>query len=433
MGPLIAILKRVRRRLLLVRAVEAGLAGAIAAGGAGLALTLARIFVAGLLPAALAGPAAPLVLLPAGFLAALAVRLAAGVSLRSAARAADRAAGLKERLATALEVIEGDARREGVLDARLVEQAREAAAGLDGGAHRFWRSGGRRGRAVLGVLLVLLVGAFIPSRGGPLVAPGRAERAAEELQNAARGMAIAPDLRERIERTIARLRAGAAREGEVNRASADLYRAATEADRRRMAAEKVLAAPANQEFQSVVRAAGRGDRAGAAAGASALASNLKTPPGEGGMSPAARDRLASDLDGAAGRAQKAGLADLAADLDAAARATRQPGPGTDQALRDLAEGMTAVLAPEAPGGSVAAVIAGVRRARAEAGLPAEPAAAVAAAGAEGPASPGAETSGGPEPLVEGPAAEGSGARAAGPEVRPEDRPAVRRYFGGPGG
>ncbi|MBE3070935.1 MAG: hypothetical protein IMZ66_11935, partial [Planctomycetes bacterium] len=106
MDPLPAMLGRIRRRLLAVRALEAGLAGAI--GGAALAAvgTVLRILAPQAMPLAAAHPLLPMVLIPAGFVAAAIVRLASGATLREAALAADRAAGLRERLATALEVLE---------------------------------------------------------------------------------------------------------------------------------------------------------------------------------------------------------------------------------------------------------------------------------------------------------------------------------------
>lgn len=103
MDPLISGLGRIRRRLLAVRALEAGLAGTVVAAAPALMVTVLRILWPRLLPPILAHPAAALALLPCGFLAAFVVRLAAGVSLHEAARAADRAAGLDDRLATALE------------------------------------------------------------------------------------------------------------------------------------------------------------------------------------------------------------------------------------------------------------------------------------------------------------------------------------------
>ncbi len=134
MDSLMASLGRIRRRLLLVCAVEAGLMGALAAAPPAALFTLIRIFMPQHVPQTSAHPALPLVLLPCGFLVGMVWQLVHGVTLHEAAMAADRAAGLQERLTTAAEVLSpraGAAMRAGLLDDRLLEQARAAAAAID--------------------------------------------------------------------------------------------------------------------------------------------------------------------------------------------------------------------------------------------------------------------------------------------------------------
>ena len=431
MDPLIASLKRVRRRLVVVRAAEAGLAGAGAAAVAALLVMLLRILLPTFLPAALGAPLAPLVFVPAGFAAAFIVRAAAGVSLRRAAVAADRAAGLKECLATALEVL--DARGgpggwpPGVLDERLLAEARAAAAALEPSRLRLARSAGRRGRAVLVMLVALLGGAFVPSIGGPRIASHEGRRAADALGRAAETVALAPALRDRIERTVARLRGGSAQQGEVDRATAELYRAVVEAGRRRADAARALAIPADPKFRAMVEAGHRGDGVGAAAAASDLGGRLRSDPGSGGMPLEDRQRLAADLDGAAAEAKKAGLADLGDGLHSAADAARQPDERTGDAFRSLAATVTQALGG-APGGTVAVALSGVRQARVEAGLAPEPPPKAPAPGAPVPPElpVAGAANGGPGPRIE--TGTGSAAVAIPPEVRPEDRDVVRRYF-----
>ncbi len=426
MDPLLATLRRIRRRLLLVRATEAGLAGLAIAGAVGLAATLVRMLWPGLYPAAWADPVWPIACLPLGFVVGFGVRFVQGASLEQAAAGADRAAGLKERLATALEILEADTTRPaGVLDGRLLEEARTAAADLAARDLRLSRDLGRRARAALAVTVALVAGAFVPSRGGVPVSEEDARRAAGLLEEAADRFTLAPDVRAALDRAVAEMRRGAAWESRVDRATADVYKQVTEADRRRAAAEDALAQVDDPAFERIASAAGRGDGPGARAAAGDLARRVKMPPEEGGLPEAGRLRLAEGLRGAASRAKKADVSDLADPLSDAAEAVRT-GRGADEAMAALADEATEALAPVSTEDREA-VLAYVRGARSEAGLVAEPAAPTPATTLD--ASPEAVTP--VAPSKKGPL-EGRTVVAAPvpPEVRPEDRAAVRRYFGG---
>ncbi|HUU08955.1 MAG TPA: hypothetical protein VM431_00265 [Phycisphaerae bacterium] len=425
MEPLFVGLRRVRRRLLTVRATEAGLAGAV--GGAALAavVTVLRILRPQAMPLTAQEPLLPLVLIPAGFVAAALVRLAAGATLRDAALAADRAAGLKERLATALEVLDGQ--RPGLLDDRLLAQAREAAGRLDPRTLRLATTLGRRARIILVAVLVLAAAAFVPSVGGPPLVPDDAQRAAETLSRAADDGSVAPTVRRTIEQAVARLREGGARQGDARDATAAVYQALAEADGARREALRAVAGIDQAEVQKMVRAAARGDASGASGAAADLAGRLGAEPGAGGMSLAARERLADSLDGAA---RVAAPADLASALAAAAGSVRQAGPDAGATLGHLAAALAEAFGEKGAGG-VAAVVAAVGQARRTLGL-AESVppslAEVAGAGA------------GPDAAAVGPVATpgeaSAGVTASGPavsvpaDVRPEDRDVVRRYFGG---
>lgn len=429
MEPLFVGLRRVRRRLLSVRAVEAGLAGAV--GGAALAavVTVLRILRPQAMPLAAEEPLLPLVLIPAGFVAAALVRLAAGATLRDAALAADRAGQLKERLATALEVLDGQ--RPGLLDARLLAQAREAAARLDPRALRLATTLGRRARIILVAVLVLAAAAFVPSVGGPPLVPHDAQRAAETLSRAADDGSVAPTVRRTIEQAVARLREDGARQGDARDATGAVYRALAEADGARREVLRAVAGIDQAEVQKMVRAAARGDAAGASGAAADLAGRLGSEPGAGGMPLADRERLADSLDGAARAAgPPAETSNLASALAAAAEAVRDAGPDAGATLGRLAAALAEAFGEKGAGG-VAAVVAAVGQARRTLGLaesvpPSLAEAAGAGAGpdaaAVGPVATVGEVSGGV--TASGPAA------SVHPDVRPEDRDVVRRYFGG---
>jgi len=431
MDPLLAALKRVRRRLRLVRAVEAGLLAGILGTAAAGVLVLLRIFI--LRPGVLLAdaPALPLLLVPGGFAAGFLARVLAGVSLRGAAVAADRTAGLKERLATALEVLEQTDRPAGVLDGRLLAQAREAAAALDVARLPMARHLVSRGRVLLAATLGLLVGAFIPSVAGPPLAPRAASRAAETIGAAARGAPIAPALRGEIERALAHLRSPGATRADADRATAALWRAAADADRQRREGARILGGIEQPDVRQMARAAASGDGAGAAAAADALADKLGTEPGSGGMPLADRERLADTLDGARVEADKADLTALAEGLRGAAAAVGRPdAAGAKDALRGLAGAMTAALGDEAAGGVRVLVAAaqGVRRDLGLADLPDADRAGPATADLSG--EPGAALAHPDLVGVPGDASPGGPTPSVPPDVRPEDRPVVRRYFGG---
>jgi hypothetical protein len=433
--PLIASLRRVRRRLLLVRALETGLAGAVGAATFAAVVTLIRIFLPQYVPVASAHPALPLGLVACGFAIGFLVRLARGVSLHEAAVAADRAAGLKERLATALEVLECSARgaaegRPGLLDDRLLDQARAAAAPLDPARLVLGQTLGRLAKAAMVAVFVLVAGAFVPSVGGPPVAPQAAERAAATLDRLAQQGSVAPVVREKIEEAVAKLRQAGPRQGTADKATAAVYETVARVESVRREAIKTLLQVDNREFQKMVREAAKGDAGAAAGAAKDLADKLSTPSASSGMPLADRERLADGLTGAAAAVDPKDLADLAKELAAAAEAVRRGDPGAGEKVQRLADEMAKKLG-EKPGGGVAAVVQAVGEARRTLGLaesaPAEltpPGALPAGAGSEPlPAAAGTASA----PIV-GPGLPSPAAIPA--EVRPEDRDVVRRYFGG---
>jgi len=428
-------LRKVRSRLLAVRAAEAGMAGALVGAAAALAITALRILTPRALPLGWDHPVWPLVGLPAGFAVAFLVRLAAGVSLRRAAIAADRAAQLKERFATALEVLSAAVRvdavpaRPGDLDEALLEQAREEASRLDVSGLRLARSLGRRARLVLVAAVVLAGLAFVPSLAGPPLAEASASRAAETLHQAGRDARLAPDLRRAVEGAISRLLEPGARERDAQEATQAVQRAALDEARRRDRVRDAISKVPDPAVGRMAASAGRGDAPGAADAADELARRLASPSGAGGLPNVERRRLADSLEGAARAAQEADLARLAEELRAAAQAIRDADARTPQTLERLAEAMTEALGTE-PAEAADSVLAAVRQARRTLGLADAPAGTAAAPVAdtgvrESPTPPAAappETSGEP-----------SGTAVGGPvppEVRPEDRDAVRRYFGG---
>ena len=426
MDSLTADLKSVRRRLVAVRAAEAGLAGALLGAVAGAVLTLLRIFLPQVLPVWAAHPVLPLVLVPFGFVDLFVIRLLEGTSLRDAALAADRAGRLKERLATALEVRDGC--RPGLLDGRLQDQAREAAEHLDARRLPLATSLGHRGKAVLLAVLVLAAAAFVPPLAGLPLEPRAAERAAQALENLARDGTIAPTIRETLERTIARLRDAGVRKGDAQRATSAVYQSVARAEGARRETLRAVAEIDEAEMQRMVRAASRGDSSGAAGAAAALAERVASDAASGGLPPEARQRLADSLTGAAAPAGRAELTDLERALAAAADAVREGDPKAAEPLARLAAALTDALGKERSVG-VAAVVAAVGQARRTLDLAASvpPAVAEAVAGRAArpiPVPPAAAASNGV-----GAAVGTSGARVpAG--VRPEDREVVRRYFGG---
>jgi len=442
MDPLVTALKRIRRRLVAVRAAEVGLAGLLVAAAPALVLTALRIVLPRVLPAAWTHPAAALALLPAGFLAAFAVRYLVGTSLHTAARAADRAAGLDDRLASALErkrsqesfYPSGKGRLEpfSELDPFLLADARRAAADLDPRRLRLSRSLGRRGRAALAAAVVLAGLALVPSRAGPPVDRPSAERAAAALAPLAEDTAVAPAVRDAIERAVDRLRRPGARRGDAARATGAVYEAAGQARRAREQTAKALASAEVEEMRTMVRSARAGDGAGAAAAADDLADRLSRDATAGGLMPAARKRLADTLDAASPHAREAGVVDLDRTLTDAAKAIRSE--DTERArsrLADLAASMARHLGPEG-GATVAAAVEAVDRARRAMGLPpaAAPAVGRPLAEAGDVDLPEGEAAGAPPDAAVGETGEGVPAAGVPDTVRPQDRDVVRRYFGG---
>jgi len=456
MDALIASLRRIRRRLLLVRAAEAGLAGALGASILAILVTALRIVLPQDVPAASAHPALPLAFLPVGFVLAMLARLAIGVSLRQAAMAADHVAGLMERLTTALEVLEapparrppGFARAEpgfagakpGVLDDRLLDQARAAAAGLDPSRMPLARTAGRSAKALAVAVLVLAAGALVPSVGGPVLSPKTAARAAGVLQESSERPALAPAVRVAVEKAVAALQQSDARQAEADRTTAGVLAAAASARQSRQASLDALQNIESPDIREIVRQAAKGDAGAARTAAEKAAANLAAG-GAGGAAEAERGRIAAGLSGAAQVARREDLPQLAAELDAAAEALRRGDPqAAGAALERLAEKMTETLGPSAAADLVSVEVAAAQ-VRSAIGL----------------AEPDLSGQGGmPTPLsrrhAPGDGENMPSERLAGhafpdsaalpenhgvtampplpPDLSPEDRQVVRRYFGG---
>jgi len=423
MNSLVAGLKPLRRRLIAVRALESGLAGALAGAVAGAVLTLVRILSPQVLPLWAAHPAMPLVLVPFGFIDLFVIRLLEGATLRDAALAADRAGNLKERLATALEVLKGG--RPGLLDGLLLDQAQETADRLDPRRLPLATRLDRRAKAVLLAILVLAAAAFVPPLAGPPLEARAAERAAIALENVTRNGTIAPTIRRAVGRTIAGLREAGARQGDAQQGTLAVYRAVAEADRARRSTLRAVGEIDDPDIRRLARAASAGDGPGAADAAAGLADRLAADAASGGMPPEARRRLADRLSGTAATAGQAELPGLHRDLAAAAEALRKGDPNPGEVLDRLAAALTDAFGKERSGG-VAAVVAAVGQARRTLGLAESVPPAVAKA-----VSGDAELAQG-SPTVAGPdgAAVGTGGARIPAAVRPEDRDVVQRYFGG---
>jgi hypothetical protein len=436
MDPLVTVLRRVRRRLLAVRALEAGLAGAIVAAVPALVVTALRILLPRVLPAAPAHPAAALALLPCGFVAGFVVRLFAGASLHQAARAADRAAVLDDRMATALEVVErskSQAASSG-LDERLLADARRVAEVLDPRGLPLAATAGRRGRAALVAAVVLAALAMVPSLAGPPVDRTSAERAAGALEPLVEEESLVPAVRQAVRRAVDDLRRSGARRQDAENGTEAVYRAAAKARRGRENVTHILTSAPSEEMARMARAAAGGNAEGAEAAAGDLADRLAGASGRAPMEPAERTRLGDTLDAAVPRAREGGLPDLAEALTDAGRAVRseEGRPAAGPALRRLAGTMVRVLGPQGEA-AVAEAVDTVDRARRAMGLSAAPDMAAAggaedgaggrAVGEEGPETPGVMPG-------DGAAGGGTSVTTVPDGVRPEDRDVVRRYFGG---
>jgi hypothetical protein len=442
MDPLLIALKRIRRRLLWVRAAEAGLAGALGAAILAILVTALRIFLPHDVPAASAHPALPLAFLPVGFVLAMLARLAMGVSLRQAAIAADHVAGLMERLTTALEVLESppDRRPPGVLDDRLLDQARAAAAGLDPSRLPLARTAGRSAKVLAVAVLALAAGALVPSVGGPVLSPKTAARAAEVLQEASDRPALAPAVRAAVERAVRTLQEPGARQAGADEATAGVLAAAKRARESHQASLEALENIASPDIREIVRQAVKGDATAARSAAEKAAANLAAG-GAGGAGEAERGRIAAGLSGAAQVARREDLPRLAAELDAAAEAVRRGDPqATGAAIERLAEKMTETLGPSAAADLVSVEVAAAE-VRSAMGL-AKPSTRSAGplAGPPVGATGGLPASAGPgaAPATGGPGPSGIPAEAQAPaamppippDLSPEDRQVIRRYFGG---
>ncbi|MCX5682412.1 MAG: hypothetical protein NT049_01845 [Planctomycetota bacterium] len=454
--PLVNSLCRIRRRLLVVRAAEAGLAGAIASAPVAAAVTGVRIVWPEAVPLAAAHPALPLALVACGFVLGFLVRLAMGVSLRQAAIAADHAAGLKERLATALEVLNNrrknarglepyavgllppSAEAPGLLDERLLAQATEAAAGLAPSRLKLSRTAGRSAKVLLAAVLVLVAAALVPPMGGPPVPAKAADRAAEALRSwaAEKPEAVNPEIREQIRRTLETLAEAGLRQTTADEATRAAAATAARVERGRKATLDELRKSGSPDVDAMTRAAADADTSGAVAAAEKAASHLAPLPGSPPAPEADRRRVADGLSGAAVVARREQLSKLADQLAAAADALRRAdAEAARRALHELAERMAQDLG-ERPGAGAQNLIATIAEARRAMGL-AELPGPVAVGGevniSEYPATPvaGSELPANSNQSA-GSVAEGQGAAApvAGAAVKPEDRDVVRRYFGG---
>jgi hypothetical protein len=283
---------------------------------------------------------------------------------------------------------------------------------------------------VLAAILVLASLSFVPSVAGPPLAAPAASRAADALFRAARDERTAPDLRQAVERSAGRLLEAGARRRDAEEATQEVRQAAAQAAERRRAAGEALQKIENPQVKKMVEAAGAGDGAGAGAAAGELANRLRGEPGTTGMPPLERERLADALEGAAPAAAEANFARLAAELQAAADAVRQSKGDAAETLGRLAGAITEAFGDPSRQGAevVLAALEQARRARglADPGAPG-PAEGAAVAGAVRPSE--AQTAGASAVPAEGGAGTAAGLPVP-PEVRPEDRDAVRRYFGG---
>jgi hypothetical protein len=423
MDPLLESLGRIRRRLLALRAVEAGLMGAMAAAPPAALFTLMRIFMPERVPLSAAWPILPLVLLPCGFVLGAVWQLVRGVSMHEAAMTADRAAGLQERLTTAVEVISPSLRgtlgtprypaasaagsRQGLLDARLLDQARTAAAKIDVTQLRLARSMPRTARIVAVAALVLAAAALVPSVGGPAVPQRVAAKAVEALHQVATKESLALSIRAALDKAAAALAAGNVSQSQADRATAGIL----DTINRQAAARREIGAAldaANPDLKEMMDKVAHGNMDGARKSAERLGIKLQESSGAGGPTDEHK-KVAAGLAGAAQVARQKDLPRLAAELEKAAEAVRRSQPDLAKTLADLASQMTESLRP--PSAEDVAVVAQVRT----------------ALGHSLPVVTGTTASPVVAPTPTGPAAI---VAADSPAIHPEDRDIVRRYFGG---
>jgi hypothetical protein len=414
MDAFLASLRRIRRRVLAVRAVEAGLAGAVAGAELAAVVTVIRILLPEHTGVVATYPALPLALLPAGFLVGALWRLAGGVSLRETARVADTAAGLQERLTTAIEVLEHKAPvTPGLLDERLLDQARAAASAIDPKQLKLGRSMTRSAKVVAAAVLVLVVGAMIPAMGGPAVPAPAAERASGALQQMAAETDLSPAVRAAVEKAVSTLQQSGLRQQAADQATSAVLDAMNRQQQARADITAALAKSENADLRDLARAIQEGDLAAARKIAARLGLKLESRPETGGLPPSEREHVAAGLSGAAAVARTEDLVRLAEEMEAAAAAVRAGQAEAAEVLRRAAEEMALSLRPPSPED-----VAAVAQARKVLGLPAvNPAPPVVAGVPVQPVAP-ATGSEGP-PAIEA---------AASPAIHPEDREVVRKYF-----
>ena len=414
MDPLLTSLGRIRRRLLALRTVEAGLIGAMGAAPPAALFTLIRILMPQHVPQTAAWPALPLALLPSGFLVGMAWQLVRGVSMHEAAMAADRAAGLQERLTTAVETLSpraGGALRAGLLDKHLLEQARAAAAAVEPCRLHLTRTMPRTARVVAVAALLLTAATLVPSVGGPPVPPRVAQKAADALRQVATKDTLAPAIRAWMDNAAKVLAEPGVRQAEADRATAGILESMSRQAAARRDIAAALSATENPDLKDIMKKVEQGDLDGARKAAERLGMKLRGVAGRGRSAAGRPTEGGRRPLGAAPLARQEDLPRLAAELERAAEAIRRSQPDLTKTLQELASQMTESLRP--PSAEDVAVVSQVRTAIGSAPPPA-----VTGTTAALPAV---------APTATGPAAVEA---ALSPAIHPEDRQVVRQYFGG---
>ncbi len=159
---LLKTLRRVRRRLMAMRAAETGLCWAVRAAGLAVVLVGCAALLYSALPGRLAAfyPYGPLAVVPAALVIGALVRLARPIRLRDAAVYLDRQADLEERVATAYELMRAGNR--GALTPLVLAQADEVCRKFRPGMIRYSRRLGREARYLVVGLVACGAVLFVP-------------------------------------------------------------------------------------------------------------------------------------------------------------------------------------------------------------------------------------------------------------------------------